>query len=94
MRRGRQPARAQQAAPPARLDKDEVAIEPDLALDSQAAVKIQKIDAAAQQNVLAVVDGLGIFARADFVRSGAPAQKSPRFQDSHRVPGAGQSCRR
>ena len=67
MSRRRQDTGAQHAASPARLDEDEFAIKPDLVLYPQAAVEVQKIDAAAQQDVLAVIDGLGVFTGSDFV---------------------------
>jgi hypothetical protein len=65
----------------------------DLVFDPQAAVKIEKVDAAAQQDVLAIVDGLGVFTRADLVGSRPAAQKSPRFQNPDRMPSAAQSRR-
>ena len=63
------------------------------AFDSQPAIKIQQIDAAAQQDVLAVVDDLGVLAVADFVGRGAAAQERARFQHSDRVAGAAQRRR-
>src|SRR5260370_396462 len=51
----------------------------------QPLVEIEQVDAAAQQDVLAVVDGLGI---ADFVRGRAAAQERAGFQDKDVVTGA------
>ena len=53
-------------------------IEADLVLDAQPPVKIEQIDAAAQQHVLAVVDHLGVFA-ADRPGSGAAAEEAAGF---------------
>ena len=55
-------------------------------VDAQAAVEIQQIDAAAQQDVLAVVDGL----RIDLVGGRAAAQERARFEEFDGVPGAGE----
>lgn len=85
-----QQTRAQDASLSSRLDERKFAVEGDLALDAQPPVKIEQIDAASQQDVLAIVDRL--FAK--LVGSCASAQKRPRLEDLHRVPRSAQRRRR
>ena len=54
--------------------------------DAQALVKIQQVDAAAHQHVLAVVDGF----RAGLIGSGAAAEKRAGFQEPDAVTFAAQ----
>ncbi len=82
----RQHATAEHTAASARFDERELTRERNILLDAQAAIKIEQVDAAAQQDMLAVVDELGLFAVADFIGSGTPAQEGPRFQQLNRVP--------
>ncbi len=60
MERRRKHARAQDATASARLDEHELAIEPDVARDAQATVEIEKVGAAAEKDVLAIIDGLRV----------------------------------
>src|ERR1700719_4915621 len=90
MRRRRQEPRSQDTALAARFDKRIFAMESDLAVDAQAPVKIEKIDTAPQQDVLAVVDRF----RANLIRACAPAQERTRLKNLHRVPRAPESRRR
>ena len=55
----------------------------DIVFDAEALVKIHQIDAAAQQDVLAVVDGF----RIDFVGGRASAQERAGFEELHRMAG-------
>ena len=55
-------------------------MEPDFVFDAETPVEIQQIDAAAQQDVLAVVDHFRIFA-AGGPRRGAAAEEIARFVD-------------
>jgi hypothetical protein len=68
-------------------------MEADQVADAQALVEIQEVDAATQQNVLAVIDGLGgIFVRAgNGVRRGASAQEVARLEEIHVETSAAQS---
>ena len=59
MERRRQPAAAQDRGAAARLQEVELAMEADAVADAQPRIKIEQVDAAPQQDVLAVVDGLG-----------------------------------
>ena len=43
------------------FDEEEFAVETDFVVDAEPPVEIEQIDAAAQQDVLAVVDHLGVF---------------------------------
>ena len=71
--------------------KIEFTVEDDVAGDAQARVEIQQVDAAAQQDVLAVVDGFA----AGLIRSGAAAQERTGFQHDERDTRAAQrsGCR-
>ncbi len=73
MSRGRQHSSTKSAAPAAGLNKTKFAMEADAVLDAQALVEIQKVIAAAQQDVLAVVDGFRAGFGVEFVRSCAAA---------------------
>ena len=77
---GRRP-RLQHGDAAAGFDEVELAIEADALADAEPLVEIQQIDAAAQQHVLAVVDGLGdLFAAGgNRVGGGAAAQKGAGF---------------
>ena len=55
----------------------------DVPLHAQPLVKIQQIDTAPQQNMLAVVDG---FAIPDLVGSSSPPQERPRLKDLDPMP--------
>src|ERR1700752_5091106 len=60
-------------------------------------VKIQEIDAAAQENVLAVVDDFSLgfaFCRWQRIRGGAAAQERPRFEQLDVEAGSSERCRR
>ena len=63
MKRRGQAAAAQDGEPAAGLEKVEFAIELDAVAHAQALVEIEQVDAAAQQDVLAVIDGLGDLVR-------------------------------
>src|SRR5258708_26935921 len=93
MQWSRKYARAQQARTTTRFQEHEVAMKLDLALDTQPPVEVQQVDAAAQQDVLAVVDGLAIVT-ADVIRSRAPAQKGTSLQQTNRVTRIRQCSRR
>jgi hypothetical protein len=88
--------RAQHRDPPAGLDEVELAIEADAVADAQPLVEIQQVDAAAQQHVLAVVDGLGdlFAARRNRVGRGAAAQIRARLVQIHLPTVAAQGRRR
>ena len=79
--RGGQPSALQHRDPPARFDEIELAIEGDAFADPEPLVEIQQIDAAAQQHVLAIVDGLGdlFAARGDCVGGSAATQVGASF---------------
>ena len=68
----------------------------DAVAHAQPRVKIQQVDAAAQQNVLAVVDRLrlALGPGGQVVGRGAPARKRPRFEHFHLESGAAQRRRR
>ena len=91
-----QPAAAQNGDAAAGLEEIELAIELDAVAHAQPLVEIQQVDAAAQQDVLAVVDGLGFLAGrgGKRIRRGAPAQERPRFEQVHFEAGAAQRRRR
>ena len=71
-------------------------MEPDAIPNSQPLVEIQQVDAAAQQNVLAVVDGFGRLAirPRQRIRGSPSAQKRPRFVQVHLEARAPQGRRR
>ena len=58
------------------FDEEEFPVETDFVADAEPLVEIEEIDAAAQQDVLAVVDHLGVFT-ADRPRCGAAARETP-----------------
>ena len=93
-RRGQPAALAARRNPPARLDEVKLAIKPDPVPHAQPPVKIQQVDAAAQQNVLAVVDHFTFAARRAAVGSSASAQKAAGFEQFHFKSGAAQRRRR
>ena len=64
MQRRWQSPTAQNGDAAAGLDEIELAVKLDAVPHAQAYVKIQQVDAAAQQHVLAIVDGLGDFLAA------------------------------
>jgi len=71
-------------------------MEADQIADPHTLVEIQQVDAAAQQQVLAVIDGFrGIFVGAgNRVRRGASAQEGARFEQLHVEASAAQcGCR-
>ena len=74
------------AAASARLDEDELLVELNLVLDAETLIEVEEIDAAAQQDVLAVVDGLA----ANFVGSRASAQERPGLKKIDLVAGGSQ----
>ena len=86
-----QKGRLENAPPSARLDEGQ-AIEPaDGIADAQAAVKIDEVDAVAQQHMLAVIDHLA--GSRVFVRGGAAAKVAPLLQQADLVAGIGQGTR-
>jgi hypothetical protein len=93
MSRGREDAALQYGKASARLDKKEFRLKSDPVFNPQPAVKIQKIDAAAQQNVLAVIDNFAGLAIGAGNRPGSspPAGKRPRFEDIDAETGAPKS---
>src|SRR3954469_9544977 len=93
MRRSTEHTRAEYAAPAPRFYKVELAGKSDVLRHSQPPVEIQQVDAAAQQNMLAVVDEFGFLAVPDFVGSRPAAQKRTRLKHLHRVPRPAQCCR-
>ncbi len=66
---GGQNSGAQSTHAAAGFDEENFAVKRDIVLDAQATVEIHQVDAAAEQDVLAVVDGF----RIDFVGGRAPA---------------------
>ncbi len=94
--RRRQPAAAQDGEAASGLQKVDLLMEADQVADPQALVEIQEVDAAAQQQVLAVIDGLGgVLVRAgNGVGRGASAQERARLEEVHVETSAAQSgCR-
>src|SRR5260370_9651622 len=79
MKRRTQPAGSQYRRPSARLDEVELFVEMDPVGDVQALIEIHDIDAAAQQQVLALIDDFGAVARQR-VGSGAATQESAGFE--------------
>src|SRR5207253_386350 len=85
---------AQHAAASAGLDEVELAMEGDGVFDAEAVVEVEQVDAALEQDVLAVIDGLG----AGFVGGCAAAEEGSRFEDSDVMAcaaqgrGGGESC--
>jgi len=76
------------------LHEYKFAVKGDVTGDAQPSVKIEKIDAAAEQDVLAIVDGLAARARrAHFVRGRAPAEKRPSFEEPYLVTRAAKRSR-
>ena len=90
MGRGGEDAGSHHAAAASGFDEMKFAMKADVLLDAQASVEIQEIDAAAQKNVLAVIDGFA----AGIVGSGAAAQERAGFENTHVVAGSAQSGRR
>src|SRR5579871_554178 len=97
MERRRQLAAPQNRNAAVRFDEIELAIEPDPVADTQPPVEIEQVDAAAKQNVLAVVDGFSrLIGRGRHrIGSGAAAQERARFEEFHIEAGSSQSggCR-
>src|SRR5271157_93385 len=92
-----QPAAAQDREAASGLQKVDLAMEADAVADAQALVEIQEVDAAAQHQVLAVIDGLrGILVGAgNRVGGGASAQEGTRLKKIHVETSAAQGgCRR
>ncbi len=89
MIRGGQESGAKGTGASTGLDEKNIAIEGDLVRDAEAFIKIHQVDAAAEQEVLAVVDGLGVY----FVRSRAAAEEGARFEEFYGVAGGAESCR-
>src|SRR5262249_28762947 len=84
--KGRPPIAApQNGYTSARFQEVKLAVKLDAVAHSQAIVEVEQVHAAAEQNVLTVVDGLGLDARrgADRVRRGAAAEKGPCFKQVH-----------
>src|SRR5262249_37789731 len=88
MRRGGKHSGAQHAAASARLDEIELAMEAGGDFDAEAAIEVEQIHAAFQENVLAIVDGVG----AGLVGSRAAAEKRSRFEKAYFVACARESC--
>src|SRR5579883_2485896 len=83
MQRRRQTPTAQDRKAPAGFEKIELAIEADAVAHAESGVKIQQVGAAAQQDVLAVIDDFGfrsLLSRSGIGR-GAAAWKRPGFED-------------
>ncbi len=80
MRRGGKHAALEDGSAAAGFDEMEFAMEADFVFDAETAIEVEQIDAAAQQDVLAVVDHLGIFA-ADGPGGGAAAEEVAGFVD-------------
>jgi hypothetical protein len=81
---------AQDTAPASRLDKHEVAMKADFVGHAQALVKIEKVDAATEQDVLAVIDCL----RTSYLIGGrAATQKRACFEHANRMTGSAERGR-
>ncbi len=81
MKRGGEMTGAQRGHPAAGLDEVEICVEFDVIFNAEPPVKVQQVDAAPQQDVLAVVDRFRSFARCgDLVRCRATAEKRARFE--------------
>ena len=73
--------------PASRLHEGDFGEEVDFVLDSEAAVEVEQVDAAAQEDVLAVIDDFGI---GEGVRGGATAEERAGFEEFHGGAGAAQ----
>jgi hypothetical protein len=91
----RQPAAAQNRGTPARFQEIELAIEADTVAHAKPRIKVEQVYATAEQDVLAIVDGLGFaFARRHRIGRGAASKKRPRFKQIDFESGAAQRRRR
>jgi hypothetical protein len=68
-------------------------MELDEVLDAEAAVEVQEVDAAAEQDVLAVVDGLLAGGKRQGVRRSTAAEKLASFEYGDAVTGGSQGSR-
>ena len=85
----REPTRLQRGNTAARLDEAVLAVEANAVRHSQALVEVQQVDAASQEDVLAVVDRLRcIFGRRQGERGGPSAEEGPGFEQGDRKAGA------
>jgi hypothetical protein len=76
----REPACNQPRGPASGLNEEEFAVKADSPRNVQAPLEIEKIDAAAQENMLAIVDGLGdLTGGLDLIRRSASAQETSRL---------------
>ena len=74
---------AETGVPPAWLNESEFLVKRDVSLNSQAPVKIEEVDATAQQDVLAVIDDFA----GGFIGRGAAAQIGAGFQNADAMAG-------
>jgi len=73
------------------LDEVELAVELDAAIDTDAAIEIEEVVAAAEQDVLAIVDGCaGVFGGIERIGRGAPTEERTRFKQCYGVAGRAQ----
>jgi hypothetical protein len=82
----------ERGSPAAGFDEEKLPVELDSIGHSQPAVKIHEIKAAAQQDVLAIIDDFGTVT-GNGIGSGATAQKSARLKNVDFESGLAQRCR-
>jgi hypothetical protein len=82
----------EKAAAAAGLDEDELFVELDLVFDAEAFVEVEQVDAAAQQDVLTVVDGLAFQFTADFVGRRSSTEEGAAFEDLNVMSCGGKGC--
>ena len=94
MERRRQSAAPQHRKLAARLNKVKLAKELDPVADTKALVEIEQVCAAAQENVLAVIDGLGWFVASGgrAIRCRAAAQERAHFEEIDVYAHASECC--
>ncbi len=78
MRGGREDAALHDRLAPTGFEEDELLIESDLVADAESLVEVEQVNAAAQQDVLAVVDQLTV---GHLPGRGAPTQERTGFDD-------------